>query len=52
MQKVYSAAELIREFGGKVSSRPCSNCNQWTLYRVADFLLCSLCDVALEDKSR
>jgi hypothetical protein len=51
-------AELIRDHGIRVNSRPCSNCERWSLYRIPDpdaeialgFFACVVCDTNSESR--
>lgn len=50
-ERIYSAFELIQQYGERVTDRRCTCCNQFTLYAIrypdsrGTALLCSLCDV-------
>jgi hypothetical protein len=53
-------AELIRDYGIRVNSHPCSNCERWSLYQIADpdeddamaygFAACVVCDTNAESR--
>jgi nitrate reductase cytochrome c-type subunit len=56
---IRSIAELIRDYGIRANTRPCTNCHRWRLYRIPDpsaeialgFFACLVCDTSSESRT-
>jgi hypothetical protein len=55
-----TVAELIRDHGIRVNTKPCTQCDRWSLYRIPDpdneiafgFMACVVCDTNTESRKQ